>query len=122
MLFLQSAVHRDGGGFSKNLSVQMCSRQQSTGYLAQDCQRRHSQASRAPVWLTVCFLIKNMSDGSVCFVVVHTNRRCCVEQRAYYTIRIRLVYSPPMIVPIRYRQHKAARRPRRFGVVGGVAN
>jgi hypothetical protein len=28
--------------------------------LAQDCQRRHSQASRAPVWLTVCFLVKNM--------------------------------------------------------------
>jgi hypothetical protein len=32
----------------------------STGQLAQDCQRRHSQASRAPVWLTVCFFVKNM--------------------------------------------------------------
>ncbi|KQQ93589.1 hypothetical protein ASF77_22765 [Massilia sp. Leaf139] len=28
--------------------------------LAQDCQRRQTQASRAPVWLTVCFLVKNM--------------------------------------------------------------
>jgi len=37
------------------------SRQQSKrGYLAQDCQRRQSQASIEPVCVTLCFLMKNM--------------------------------------------------------------
>ncbi|MES2934656.1 MAG: hypothetical protein V4805_14345 [Pseudomonadota bacterium] len=29
-------------------------------YLAQDCQRRHSQASIEPVWGSMCFLSRTM--------------------------------------------------------------
>jgi hypothetical protein len=64
MLFSGPAAGRGGSAISsKNLPVwvrKRVHRQQSTGQFAQDCQRRHSQASRAPVWLTVCFLMKNM--------------------------------------------------------------
>ncbi len=61
-VLLQTAHGGRGRWFtSKNLPVDERSRQQSGRVqLAQDCQRRHSQASRAPVWLTVCFLVKNM--------------------------------------------------------------
>jgi hypothetical protein len=51
-----------GGDFYKKPAGKRAQRRQQSigGQLAQDCQRRHSQASRAPVWLTVCFLVKNM--------------------------------------------------------------
>jgi hypothetical protein len=54
---------KEGGGrrcLQKTCRYAMHRQQSSTGQLAQDCQRRQSQASRAPVWLTVCFLVKNM--------------------------------------------------------------
>ena len=49
---------------SKKPAGQVCTRRApaaiSLGQMDQDCQRRHSQASWAPVGLTMCFLAKNM--------------------------------------------------------------
>ena len=47
-------------GFKKPVDVQMQTTAINTAYLAQDCQRRQSQASIEPVCVTLCFLVKNM--------------------------------------------------------------
>jgi hypothetical protein len=51
-----------GGGLSKNLSgTRVPATAISSAYFCQDCQRRQSQASIEPVWLTVCFLMRDIS-------------------------------------------------------------
>jgi hypothetical protein len=61
MLFLQAAGDVAALGFQKPAGAQQQPTAINTGYLAQDCQRRQSQASIEPVWVTGCFLVKNMS-------------------------------------------------------------
>jgi hypothetical protein len=61
MLFLQAAGEGVAAvGFKKPGGARVRPSAIDTGYLAQDCQRRQSQASIEPVWVTLCFLVKNM--------------------------------------------------------------
>src|SRR6202008_4814463 len=102
-----------GGGLSKNLSG-ACARTTaiSSAQFCQDCQRRQSQASIEPVWLTLCFLVKDISVSfSKLTVCMRTDQNSGIEQRGYYTIGIGFVYSLSVIVTVRHRQHRATRRP-----------
>jgi hypothetical protein len=72
MLFLQAAGGVAALGFKKPGGAWVRPPAIDTAYLAQDCQRRQSQASIEPVWVTLCFLVKNMRVCSVCGDVVRT--------------------------------------------------
>jgi hypothetical protein len=51
-----------GGGVSKNLSGTVVRATAiNAAQFCQDCQRRQSQASIAPVWLTWCFLNRDIT-------------------------------------------------------------